>query len=67
MEIFFHPPFWLSSLLHGIFIFVSMAAGAVVLTRAGRSPWFTFLLLLPFVQIVALWVFAYTAWPKRDS
>ncbi len=67
MDIFFHPPLWLSYLFHGIFLFVSLASGAVVLTRAGVSPWFVFVWLVPYGQIIGLWLFAYAAWPKRGT
>jgi len=58
-------PLWGQYLLQGVLVFITLAAGAVVLGRAGRSPYFSLLLTLPFVQIVAIWVFAFAKWPKR--
>lgn len=38
-----------------------------VLRRAGHSPWWVLLVLVPVVNLVALWVFAYTRWPAIDG
>ena len=57
-------PLWEQYLLEGIFIFIMMAASSVVLTRAGRSPYFALLMLVPYVQIVAVWVLAFSVWPQ---
>jgi uncharacterized membrane protein YhaH (DUF805 family) len=37
-----------------------------VLRRAGYSPWWVLLVLVPLVNLVALWVFAYVRWPAID-
>lgn len=60
-------PQWGEYLLQGIFIFALLACAAVALSRAGRSPWLAFLLAVPYVQIVALWAFAFSRWPKKDT
>ncbi len=38
-----------------------------VLRRAGYSPWWALLVLVPLVNLVALWVFAYVRWPAIDE
>lgn len=38
-----------------------------VLRRAGYSPWWALLVLVPLVNLVALWVFAYVRWPAIDG
>ena len=55
-------PQWGEYLLEGILIFIGIASAAVVLTRMGRSPYFAFLLLIPYVPIVAVWYLAFTPW-----
>ncbi len=40
---------------------------ARVLRRAGYSPWWVLLVLVPLVNLVALWVFAYRRWPAIDG
>jgi hypothetical protein len=60
-------PLWAKYLLQGILAFVEISAAAVLLSRAGRSPYLAFLIILPYVQIAALWVFAFTVWPKLSS
>jgi uncharacterized membrane protein YhaH (DUF805 family) len=37
-----------------------------VLRRAGYSAWWALLVLVPLVNLVALWVFAYVRWPAVD-
>jgi hypothetical protein len=34
-----------------------------VVAKAGFSPWWALLLLVPFVNLIFLWVFAYAKWP----
>jgi uncharacterized membrane protein YhaH (DUF805 family) len=38
-----------------------------VLRRAGYSSWWALLVLVPLVNLVALWVFAYVRWPAIDE
>lgn len=40
---------------------------AKILAKAGFSSWFAFITLIPFVNIIALWVFAFIQWPKVDK
>ncbi|MBI3442030.1 MAG: hypothetical protein HY052_09580 [Proteobacteria bacterium] len=59
------PSLWEQYLLQGILIFATLATSAVVLGRAGRNPYFALLMIVPYVQIIALWVFAFSTWPRR--
>ena len=34
-----------------------------ILSRAGYSPWLAILIVVPLVNLIALWVFAYADWP----
>jgi|APFre7841882724_1041349.scaffolds.fasta_scaffold61347_4 hypothetical protein len=38
-----------------------------VVRRAGYSPWWVLLGLVPVVNFVVLWVFAYARWPALDA
>jgi hypothetical protein len=38
---------------------------ANILHRAGRSRWWTILAFVPLVNLIGLWVFAFTRWPNR--
>jgi hypothetical protein len=55
-------PQWGSYLLEGILLFIGLSSTAVVLTRTGRSPYWAFLMLIPFVQIAAIWYLAFSVW-----
>jgi len=58
-------PLWGQFLLQGILIFTLIAATAVALGKAGRNPYLAFQIAVPYVQIIALWVFAFAAWKKK--
>lgn len=49
-------PFWL----------LPMLPISEVLKKAGFSRWWALLYLLPLINLVALFVFAYSQWPRRD-
>ena len=38
-----------------------------ILDRAGLSPLWSVLALIPVVNLIALWLFAYAEWPKLPS
>jgi hypothetical protein len=40
---------------------------ANILHRAGRSRWWTILAFMPLVNLIGLWVFAFTRWPNRAT
>lgn len=47
----------------------TLIPAAKILRRAGFSPWWAVLYLLPVVSWVALWIFAFARWPTagRDG
>ncbi|HYF60222.1 MAG TPA: hypothetical protein VEA81_14830 [Burkholderiaceae bacterium] len=45
---------------------VPMLMAGRVLGRAGYSPWWVLLVLVPVVNLIALWVFAFVRWPAID-
>jgi len=57
--------FWQQYLLRGLLISLLLVASAVAATRAGRSPYWALLMIVPYGAVVALWLFAFTAWPKE--
>jgi uncharacterized membrane protein YhaH (DUF805 family) len=56
----------LVTLLALVLLAVPMVLMSRVLRRAGYSPWWVLLVLVPLVNLVALWVFAYMRWPAID-
>lgn len=60
-------PLWAEYLLKGLTILCMMAFPAVAVGRAGRSPYFALLLMIPLVNVAAVWAFAYARWPNRDK
>ena len=46
-----------------ILLLVSLYFFSRVVGKTGFSPWWTLLALIPVVNLVMLWVFAYAKWP----
>ena len=57
----------LVTLLALVLLTVPIVMIARVLRRAGYSPWWVLLVLVPLVNLIALWVFAYARWPALDG
>ena len=38
-----------------------------IMQRAGFSPWLSLLALVPVVNVIALWLFAFGRWPAADD
>ena len=57
----FSPVHWL--VVIGLAFLVCFPV-ARVLRRLGFSGWWALLWIVPFVNIAALWVFAYRRWPR---
>lgn len=60
------------SIWHWIVVFVSISLlvlppVAMVLRKTGRSRLWCILVLVPLLNLVALWVFAYIRWPALDE
>jgi hypothetical protein len=60
-------PLWLEYLFKGIAVFALLCFSGIITTRAGKNPYFALLLLIPFVQVAAIWAFAFSRWPKVDK
>ena len=58
------------SVWHWLIVLVAVATiifpTTEVLRKAGRSRWWAILVLIPTVNLIAFWVFAYTRWPSQD-
>ncbi|MGA8975685.1 MAG: hypothetical protein WB496_21290 [Pseudolabrys sp.] len=53
-----------------IFIFFIVVLGIPIgriLTRIGYSKWWTIVYFIPFVNIVGIWILAYSRWPAVDQ
>ena len=60
-------PDWERYLIFGILVFITISSCAVVLTRMGRSPYWAFVMLFPYLPIIPIWYLAFSAWPKRSK
>jgi hypothetical protein len=40
---------------------------ARILPKAGISPWWAVLGLIPVLNIIGLWLFAFAPWPRRPN
>ena len=46
-----------------VFVLILLAPAVRILRRTGYSPWYCLLLLIPIVNIVMIFVFAFSTWP----
>ncbi len=60
-------PFWLQYLTRGILISLLIVSAAVAATRAGRSPYWALLMIIPYVAVIVLWALAFTSWPNEPE
>lgn len=60
-------PEWAHYLIRGIAMCALMCFSAVILSRAGRSPYWAAAAIVPvpYLLPVLVWVFAFCRWPKR--
>lgn len=61
-------PEWQQYLLTGILMAVQLVAGAIVIGRTGRTPYWALLAIMPlfFAPTIGLWALAFCRWPKID-
>ncbi|MFA7261463.1 MAG: hypothetical protein WC068_00455 [Caulobacter sp.] len=50
-----------------IWVIVPMFPISTILKKAGRGPWWALLYVVPLVNLIALFVFAYSRWPRADN
>ena len=56
--------FGLIFLLYAVFIIFCLWLGARILQKAGFHPGLVLCLLIPAINIIMLWVFAFSHWPN---
>ena len=50
-----------------VYLFVLMFPTAKILKKAGYSGWWCVLAVIPVVNLIFLWVFAFIAWPNSKT
>jgi len=60
-------PEWAQYLTRGLLLFALMSLSAIILSRAGKSPYWALFTVIPYIAVVAIWFFAFTKWPKVDA
>jgi len=60
-------PFWVQYLTRGLLITLLIVSSAVAVSRAGRSPYWALLMIVPYSAVIALWLFAFVSWPKEKE
>ena len=55
--------------LFGLLIILIVAGIPVrqILLRTGFSQWWALLVVVPLVNLLALWIFAFSSWPRQTS
>ena len=63
------PPeyLWLMPIIMPLLAIVLLGVPvASILHRAGRSRWWTLIVFIPLLNLIGLWVFAFSRWPTVD-
>ena len=56
---------WLMAIIMPLLFIILVAVPAAnILHRAGRSRWWTIIAFVPLLNLIGLWVFAFSRWPK---
>jgi hypothetical protein len=56
---------WLMAIVMPLlFILIVGVPISNILYRAGRSRWWTILAFLPLLNLIGLWIFAFSRWPN---
>jgi hypothetical protein len=50
-----------------VFLLVFFVPLIFIVKKAGYSPWWALLGLIPIVNVFALWVFAFSKWPVESK
>ncbi|NYZ17350.1 hypothetical protein HL658_32810 [Azospirillum sp. RWY-5-1] len=58
---------WLGYLIVAAILTYTLSIGGWVLAKAGRSPLWILLLLVPYLNVIAFWAFAFARWPAVDG
>jgi len=53
--------------IYGVLLTYSIAAGGYALARTGIKPLWVLLLLVPTLNLAALWFWAYMKWPAQTK
>lgn len=62
-----HTTPWQEMLVLSILGAFLVLFGGMIAGRAGRAPFWSLLLLIPAVQVLALIIFAFIPWPRIDT
>jgi hypothetical protein len=54
------------SIILTVFVVLQAIPIAKILGRVGLSKWWTIAFLIPFINLVTLWIFASARWPAID-
>lgn len=54
-------------LVVGIFFAIFLVPIANIVHRAGLSRWWCILAIIPLINVIALWIFAFARWPAIDE
>ncbi len=65
--IFEFIPRWLELAIAGPLLVYFIVAACIVLAKAGRHPAWSLLLLIPFIQLIMIWAFALSPWPRQGE
>ena len=64
VALFGNAPIWLTYLIAAIAVVYTVCVFGVVFGKMGRSVFWGFIFLVPYLGTIVLWVFGYGRWPQ---
>lgn len=55
------------AVLYAIYVLVCLISCSVIARKAGFSGWWSLLILVPTLNLVLLWFFAFSKWPIDNN
>ncbi len=56
---------FISLFMAALYVVIGIPA-AHILHRTGNSRWWSLLIVIPIVNVIGFWIFAFTQWPAVD-
>ncbi|MGQ9368710.1 hypothetical protein [Azospirillum sp. ST 5-10] len=57
---------WQTGLIFALYITYKVVLGGWIVAKAGRSPMWVLVVLVPWAELVGIWLFAYARWPFME-
>ncbi|WP_051341188.1 hypothetical protein [Azospirillum halopraeferens] len=57
---------WVVNLIAALYLTYKLVLAGWIVAKAGRSPLWGLMVLVPFAELLGIWLFAYARWPFME-